>query len=80
MYPMKIKALTLALAGSSAILFSCGPAAEDRNAMHARAKVIQDSMANAIRQAIAEAEAPANTAVHVDTAARPAPSPSATGK
>ena len=60
--------------------FACGPAAEDRNAMHARAKVFQDSIANVIRSTMAEAEAPANTAVRVDTPAKPAPSPSATGK
>jgi hypothetical protein len=37
---------------------SCGPAAEDRNQMHARAKVISDSMANLIKSAMAEAEMP----------------------
>jgi hypothetical protein len=62
------------------ILYSCGPAAEDRNVMHSRAKIFQDSIANVIRTQMAEAEAPANTAVQVDTAARPAPSPSNTGK
>lgn len=39
--------------------FSCGPAAEDRQAMHARAKVFQDSIANAIRASLNEAESPA---------------------
>lgn len=39
-------------------LFSCGPAAEDRQAMHARAKVFQDSIANSIRATMAEAEGP----------------------
>jgi hypothetical protein len=51
------------------ILSSCGPAAEDRKMMHMRAKVFQDSIANALKAAIAEAEVPANTAVNVDTAA-----------
>jgi hypothetical protein len=39
-------------------LVSCGPAAEDRTQMHARAKVISDSMANLIKSAMAEAEMP----------------------
>jgi len=37
---------------------ACGPAAENREQMHARAKVFQDSIANAIRVSFAEAEAP----------------------
>lgn len=65
---------------SVAALSQCGPAGEDRNLMHSRAKQVQDSIANSIRQAIAEAEEPANTAVRVDTPQKPAPSPSATGK
>ncbi len=40
------------------ILTSCGPAAENRQAMHERAKVFQDSIANMIRISMAEAEAP----------------------
>jgi hypothetical protein len=50
---------------------SCGPAAEDRNQMHARAKVISDSMANLIRSAMAEAEMPpqANVPKPVDSSA-----------
>lgn len=39
------------------ILSSCGPAAEDREQMHARAKIFQDSIANVIRAAMAEAAA-----------------------
>jgi nitrous oxide reductase accessory protein NosL len=62
------------------VLTGCGRAAEDRNMMHARAKVFQDSIANVIRMRLAEAEGPANTAVRVDTAAKPAPSPSNTGR
>lgn len=42
------------------LVVSCGPAAEDRQAMHARAKVFQDSIANVIRTTMAEAETPAN--------------------
>jgi hypothetical protein len=67
----------------AAALFSCGPAAEDRNAMHARAKVFQDSIANVIKATMAEAEVPVNTSVKVDTAAvrlgTAAPSPSPAG-
>jgi hypothetical protein len=39
-------------------LTSCGPAAENREQMHARAKTIADSMANLIKTAMAEAEMP----------------------
>lgn len=38
---------------------SCGPAAENREAMYARAKVFQDSIANSIKTSMAEAAAPA---------------------
>jgi hypothetical protein len=40
------------------VLIACGPAAEDRQKMHERAKIFQDSIANFIRSAMAEAEAP----------------------
>lgn len=40
------------------VLNSCGPAAENRQMMHERAKVFQDSIANIIRTTMAEAEAP----------------------
>jgi len=40
------------------VLIACGPAAEDRQKMHERAKVFQDSIANFIKSAMAEAEAP----------------------
>jgi hypothetical protein len=43
-------------------LSSCGPAAEDREAMYARAKVFQDSIANVIKQSMDEAAAPAEQA------------------
>jgi hypothetical protein len=41
------------------IIQSCGPAAEDREMMHQRAKSFQDSIANLIRTQLAEAEGPA---------------------
>jgi hypothetical protein len=74
----------LLLLSAFTIFFSaCGPAAEDRQVMHARAKVFQDSIANALRIAIQEAEVPANTAVKVDTPAvqvKPnAPAPASSG-
>jgi hypothetical protein len=37
--------------------------------MHVRAKIFQDSIANVLRNAIQEAEVPANTAVKIDTPA-----------
>lgn len=37
-------------------LQSCGPAAEDRNVMHARAKQFQDSIANLIKTQMMEAD------------------------
>ena len=43
----------------SLFLLSCGPAAEDRQVMHARAKIFQDSLADLIKSTIAEAEGPA---------------------
>lgn len=51
------------------ILTSCGPAAENRQVMHERAKVFQDSIANTIRTTMAEAEAPG---------VQPTPAPTAT--
>lgn len=38
---------------------SCGPAAEDREAMYARAKVFQDSIARLIKTSMDDAAAPA---------------------
>jgi hypothetical protein len=61
---------------------SCGPAAEDRQKMHERAKVFQDSIANFIRVSMAEAEAPGpgvapavqqNTAIPQPTPGQPQP-------
>jgi hypothetical protein len=50
-------------------IFSCGPAAEDRQAMHVRAKVFQDSIANSIRSTMAEAEGPVPMSSPINTAA-----------
>ena len=40
------------------LLYACGPAAEDREKMHARAKVFQDSIAASIQAQMNEAEMP----------------------
>lgn len=40
------------------MLFSCGPAAENRELMHVRAKSFQDSIANVIRLQMSEAMGP----------------------
>ena len=40
------------------VFISCGPASENRQIMHERAKIFQDSIANFIRTSMAEAEAP----------------------
>jgi hypothetical protein len=53
------------------ILSSCGPAAEDREAMYARAKVFQDSISNVIKQSMDEAAAP------MEQAAEAVPQPTA---
>jgi hypothetical protein len=60
-------------ASTLALLFaSCGPAAENREMMHSRAKTIADSMANIIHTAMQEAESPPNVIIQrPDTAARP---------
>jgi hypothetical protein len=65
------KVLTLSFLALFGWLISCGPAAEDRQRMHERAKVFQDSIANFIRQSMTEAEMPAaaQQPVVVDTAA-----------
>ncbi len=55
---MKIKILTSAFV-LTLIATACGPAAEDRQKMHNRAKEFQDSIANVIRSSFAEAESPA---------------------
>jgi len=40
---------------SAFLISSCGPAAEDREAMYARAKVFQDSIANIIKTSMDDA-------------------------
>jgi len=57
------------------ILTACGPAAENRQVMHERAKVFQDSIANMIRTSMAEAEAPGPVIIKP---AAPAATPAAT--
>jgi hypothetical protein len=54
-------------------LTACGPAAEDRQKMHERAKVFQDSIANFIRAAMAEAETPGPIMVAPQSTAAPQP-------
>jgi hypothetical protein len=51
---MKKLLFLLNLISVVSMFFSCGPAAEDREAMYARAKVFQDSIANVIRTALDE--------------------------
>ena len=55
---MKRSAILFAALFITLIFTSCGPAAEDRNVMHQRAKIFQDSIANLIRAQLAEAEGP----------------------
>lgn len=62
------------------IMVSCGPAAEDRQIMHERAKIFQDSIANVIRTTIAEAEGPAQASSVVIVPTTPTAAPSATTK
>ena len=52
------KSLIILCFGLAAVVTSCGPAAEDREAMHRRAKIFQDSIANIIRVSMDEAAAP----------------------
>ena len=64
------------------ILTSCGPAAENRQMMHERAKIFQDSIANMIRSSMAEAAAPSNVVVvpAPTTTAVPSATPAAKAK
>jgi hypothetical protein len=61
-------------------LCSCGPAAEDREAMYKRAKVFQDSIANVIKTSMdrAATPVPGGQAVPVNPTAQPTPSGQAT--
>ena len=43
------------------LMIACGPAAENREIMHQRAKIFQDSIARTIRATLAEAETPGQT-------------------
>jgi len=64
------KMLSLSLLALFGWLIACGPAAEDRQRMHERAKVFQDSIANFIRSQMNEAEMQPNGQVMpLDTAA-----------
>jgi len=67
---MKTSILVLSLA-LLMIQTSCGPAAENRETMQARAKQVADSIANSIKASMAEAETPgpAMNAPKPDTAA-----------
>lgn len=68
-----MKKLILIPALACIVVFAaCGPAAESREQMHARAKVFQDSIANAIRVSFAEAEAPGRQQVVMPQPATPA--------
>jgi len=65
------------------ILVSCGPAAENREAMYARSKVFQDSIANVIKSSMDAAAAPASGTAPVaivDTAAKKAAAQATPGK
>lgn len=46
---------------------ACGPAAENKDTMHKRAKEVQDSIANSIKSAIEEVSATPNAVVVPDT-------------
>ncbi len=60
------------------VMISCGPAAEDRQEMHRRAKIFQDSIANFIRVSMDEAAAPGpNAAMVPPPAATAAPTATA---
>jgi len=71
---MSSKTLLFCLLTSLLLTLSCGPAAEDRNNMVTRATQVQDSIANVIKAAMAEAAAPGPDVMMV-----PAGSPSPQG-
>ncbi len=60
-----------------AVLLGCGPAAEERDAMHRRAKVFQDSIANVIRMSMDEAAAPGPAATPAMVTPAPGQTPPA---
>ena len=63
--------------GAVLILVSCGPAAENRELMHARAKIFQDSIANLIKVQMSEAMGPSVMALPRPDQATVAPGASA---
>ncbi|MCE3260101.1 MAG: hypothetical protein K0S12_1742 [Bacteroidetes bacterium] len=79
--PIMKKILFFSL-GFATLLLSCGPAAEDRNTMHARAKIIGDSIANILKTSMEEAAkpGPAFKPVVVDTGKKSAPDTSKKSK
>ncbi len=65
------------------VMSACGPAAEDRDQMHARAKIFQDSIARAIRTSMDEAAAPGPNQPQpavADTSKKPGAPATATAK
>lgn len=74
----------IALCICAFMVSSRGPAAENREQMHYRAKIFQDSIATIIRAQLSEAETPGPVQpVVIDTSAKKpvsAPAPGAPGK
>jgi hypothetical protein len=65
-----MKTFSLFLTFVAGVAFvSCGPAAENRNAMHSRAKVIGDSIAHDIQSKMSEADVPGpvGNVIKIDT-------------
>jgi len=77
---MKKTTIVLGLAAMFGFI-SCGPASENREAMHVRAKAFQDSIAFIIKSSMDEAAAPGpGQAVRVDTSRKMTAPPSPTAK
>ncbi len=67
-----MKKTFLVLSSILVIVFvACGPAAENKDTMHKRAKEVQDSIANSIKTAIDEVTATPNAIVVPDTTKKP---------
>lgn len=66
---MKIFCVFLSILAIILMQTACGPAAENRDAMQARAKVVADSIAESIRSRMAEADAPGpmGNVIKIDT-------------
>jgi hypothetical protein len=62
------------------LFISCGPAAEDREQMHKRAKIFQDSIAHIIKTSMDEAAIPGPKMVALDTAKKVIPITTPTAK